>query len=86
MSGNGQFQVHQRLDMCAIEVEYAFGQIEQTESGNDTDDAEHGGDAKHHVHVPCLGLVLVVNIIIGDRQDRTVVEQRGKTIMTAVTG
>jgi hypothetical protein len=40
MSGHGQLQVHQRLDMRAVEVKDALANIKQAKSRDDPDDAE----------------------------------------------
>ena len=76
MAGDRQLQIHQRLDMGAVEVEDALTEIEQAEGGHHADNAEHRGGPQHHPHVPGLGLVLVVNVVIGNGQDGAVVEQR----------
>ncbi len=44
--------------------------------GDRTDDTEHGGDTEHEAHVPGFGLILVVDVVVGDRQDGAVVQQR----------
>ena len=75
MSGHGQLQIHQRLDVRPVEVKDTFTEIKQAEGGDDPDDALHRGDSKHHVHIPCLGLILVMNVIIGNGQDGAAVEQ-----------
>ena len=76
MSGHRQFQVHQRLDMCAVEMKDALAEIKQAKRGHDPDEAQDGGDAQHHAHVPSFGLILVMNVVIGNGQDGSVVEQR----------
>ena len=69
MSGHRQLQIHQRLDVGAVEVKYALAKRKQAKRGDDPDDAQHRSDPQHHGHVPGLGLILVVNIVIGDGQD-----------------
>jgi hypothetical protein len=76
MSGHGQLQIHERLDVRAVEVECALAKIKQAKRGHDADDAQHRGNAQHHAHVPGLGLILVMNVVIGNGQDGAVVEQR----------
>ena len=74
MACHGKLQVHQRLDVRVVEVKYALAKIEKTECGCDSDQAEHCGDTQHQAHVPGLGLILVVHIVIGDRQDCSIVQ------------
>jgi len=38
MSSHGQLQVHQSLDVRAVEMEYALPKIEQAKRGRDADD------------------------------------------------
>ena len=76
MPGHGQFQIHQRLDVVAVKVKYALAQVKQAKCGHHSDDAQHRGDPQHQAHVPGLGLILVMNIVIGDGQDGAVIEQR----------
>ena len=57
-----------------VEVKYAFAQKEKTKRGHDPDDAQHGGYSEHQAHVPCLGFVRVVNVVIRDGKDGSVVE------------
>jgi hypothetical protein len=40
VTGYRQFEIHQRLDMGAVEMEDALAEIEEAESGNDADDSE----------------------------------------------
>ena len=61
--------------MRTVEMKDALTEIKQAEGGDDPDDAQHCGYTQHHVHVPCLGLILVMDVVIGDRQDGAVVEQ-----------
>jgi hypothetical protein len=58
MSAHGQLQVHQRLDVGAVEVKDALAKIKRAKGGDDPDDAQHRGDPQHHAHVPGLGLCL----------------------------
>ena len=60
----------------AIEVKYALAQIKQAKGSHHPDDAQHRGDPQHQAHVPSLGLILVMNIVIGDGEDGAVIEQR----------
>ena len=76
MSGDRQLQVHQRLDVSAVEMKYALAEIKQAKRGHDADDAQHRGDPQHQAHVPGLGCVLVMNIVVGDGQYGAIVEQR----------
>ena len=76
MPGNGQLQVHQRLDVRAVEVKDALAEIKQAERRDDPDYAQHRGDPQDQPHVPSLGLVLVMDVVIGDGEDGAVVEQR----------
>ena len=43
MTGYRQFEIHQRLDMGAVEMEDALAEIEEAESGNDADNSEDRG-------------------------------------------
>jgi hypothetical protein len=74
--GHRQHQIHQRLQLRAVEVEHAVAEVEQAERGDRADDAQHRGDAQNQAHVPGFGLVLVMHVVVGDGQDRAVVEQR----------
>ncbi len=76
MSRHGQLQIHQRLDVRTVEMKDALAEIKQAEGGGDPDNAQHCGYPQHHVHVPGLGLVFVMNVVISDGQDCAVVEQR----------
>ena len=76
MSRHGQLQIHQRLDVCTVEMKYAFAEIKQAKSGDHPDDAQHRGDPQHHAHVPGFRLIFVMNIVIGNGQDGAVIEQR----------
>ncbi len=51
-------------------------EIKQSEGGDDPDDTQHRGNPQHQTHVPGLGLILVMNVVISDGQDGSVVEQR----------
>ena len=73
MPGHGQLQIHQRLDVVAIDMEDSLGEEEQAEGRHDSDDPEHRRDPQHHAHIPGFGLVLVVDVVVGDGQDRAVV-------------
>ena len=55
-------------------MKYAFTEIKQTKRGRDANDAQHRGDPQHKPHVPRFWLVLIVNVVIGDRQDGSVIE------------
>ena len=76
MSGHGQLQIHQRLNVRTVEMKDALTEIKQTKGGHDPNDAQHRGDPQHQAHIPGLGLILVMNIVIGNGQDGAVVEQR----------
>ena len=73
MSGNRQRQVHQRLEMRMVEVKHLVAKVEEAKRGNWADDAQYGGHPEHEAHVPGLGLILVVNVVVGDGQDCAVV-------------
>ena len=53
-----------------------LAEIKQAEGGDDPDESQHRGNPQHHAHVPGFRLVLVFNVVIGDGQNRAVVEQR----------
>ncbi len=44
-------------------------------AGDNANNAQHCGNPQHHMHIPCFGLIFIMNIIIGDGQDGTIVEQ-----------
>ena len=50
--------------------------VKQPERGDRADETQHRGDPKNQAHVPRFGLVPVGDIVVGDGQDRAVVEQR----------
>ena len=37
---------------------------------------KYRGNPQHHAHVPGFGLILVMDVVIGDGQDGAIVEQR----------
>ena len=74
MSSHGQFQVHQRLDVRMVEMKDALAKIEQAERGHDPDHAQHRRDPQHQAHVPCLGLFLVLNVVIRDGKNGSIVQ------------
>ena len=74
MSGYGQLQVHQRLSVCAVEMKYALGKVEEAERGHDSDNAQHGRDPQHQAHIPFLGPIAVMHLVISDRENGSVVE------------
>src|ERR1700722_13395899 len=76
MSGDRQFQVHQGLYVSAVEVKDALSKVKQPECRHDSDDTQHGGDPQYEAHVPGFGLVLVLDVVISDGQDRSIIEQR----------
>ena len=76
MSRHGQLQVHQSLDVRMVEVKYPLSKIEQAKRGDDSHDAQHRRDPQHQTHVPGLWLILVMNVVIGDGQNGSVIEQR----------
>ena len=76
MSGDGQHEVHQGLHAGVSEVEDAVAQVEKTEGSDRSKYAQHGGDPEHQSHVPGFGSVSVVDLVVRDRQDGAVVEQR----------
>lgn len=56
MSGHGQLQAHQRLDVRAIEVKDALAEIKPQEGEDDPDEPQYRSDFQHYAHVPGLGL------------------------------
>ena len=76
MSGHRELQVHESLNVQSVEMEDALSEIEQTERSDNSDDSQHRGDCQHEPHVPGFGLVLVLDVVVGDRKDGSVVEQR----------
>ena len=76
MSGHGKLKVHQCLDGQAVHVEDALAEIEEKKRCGNADDSEHGGDGEHQPHIPGFGLVSIQDIVISDRQNRSVIEQR----------
>ena len=75
MTGYGQLQIHERLDAVAVQMKHPLPQIEQTKRRDYPDNAEHGRDPEHQPHVPGLGLVFVMHVVIGDGQNGAIVEQ-----------
>ena len=75
MPSHRKLQVHQGLDVQTVKVKNALAEIEQTERRDNPDESQHCGDCQHEAHVPGLGLVFVLNIVIGNRQNGPVVEQ-----------
>ena len=71
-----QHQVHQRLQMCVVEVEPLVPEIEEAEGRRGTNDAQHSGHPQDDAHVPGLGLITVVHPVIGDGQDGAIIQQR----------
>lgn len=53
-----------------------FAKIKQTEARDDPYEAQHRGDPQHYAHVPAFRLILVMNVVIGNRKDRAIVKQR----------
>ena len=47
MTSHGQLQVHQRLDMGAVEMKDALAKIKQAKRGHDANDAQDRGDPQH---------------------------------------
>ncbi len=76
MPGHREFQVHHRLRVPAIEMKHPLGQEEQAECRHHSDHAQHGGDPQHQAHVPGLGPIAVMHIVVGNRQDRGIIQQR----------
>src|ERR1700691_44913 len=74
MSGYGQLQVHQRLSVCAVEMKYALGKVEEAERGHDSDNTQNGRDPQHQAHIPFLGPIAVMHLVISDRENGAVVE------------
>ena len=76
VSCHGHLQVHHRLDVRMVEMKNLSAKVKQAENGDGADDAQYRGDPQHQAHVPGFGLIPVINVVIGNRQDRAVVEQR----------
>ena len=75
MAGDRQQQIHHGLELRAVDVEDSVAEIEQSEGGDRADEPEHRRDRQNHAHVPGFGLVPRAHVVVGDRQDRGVVEQ-----------
>jgi hypothetical protein len=76
MPGHGSFRYISVWTVQAVHVEDALAKIEQRKRGDNADDSQHGGDAQHAPHVPGFGLVSVVNVVVSDRQNGSIVKQR----------
>ena len=74
--GHREFEVHQRLEHFAAEVEHALAEIEQAETREDPRHPQHRGESQHVRHVPSLGSSGPGRAVVGDRQDGPVVQQR----------
>ena len=57
------------------EMKNTVAEVKQPECGDRADETKHRGDSKNQAHVPCFRLVPVGDIVIGDGQDRAIVEQ-----------
>src|SRR5579872_7139312 len=55
-------------------MKYALSKIEEAERGYDADNAQHGRDPQHQAHIPFLGPVAVMHLVIGDGENGPVVE------------
>ena len=58
------------------EVKHAVAKEKQAKRGDRADKTQHRGDPQNQAHVPGFGLVPVADIVIGNGEDRAVVEQR----------
>ena len=76
MSRDRQSEVHHGLQLWPTEVEHPIAQVEDAKGGDRSDETEDGGHTEHDAHVPGFGLITVADIVVGDRQDRSVVQQR----------
>ena len=74
--GHRQQQIHQRLQLRMAQVKDAVTKVKEAKRGNRADQAQHRRDPQHQAHIPGLGLFLVMNVVIGDRQNGSVVEHR----------
>ncbi len=57
-------------------MEDALTEIKQAKRSHHSDNAQHRGDPEHQAHVPGLGLVFVMNVVVSDGQDGSIVQQR----------
>ena len=76
MSGHGQLQIHHGLGVRAVEMKHALCEVKQAKCGDHTDDSQHCGDAENHAHIPRFGLILIMNIIVGNGENCAIIEQR----------
>ncbi len=66
MTGYLQVEIHQGLDMGAVEMEDALTDIKEAKRGDDADNAENCLYAQNGAHIPRFWLVPVDDIVIGD--------------------
>ena len=74
--GDRQLEVDQRADQIEVQAEDLSGEDEEQEGLRDADQADRGGDGEHSAHVPRGRSGGAADPVVGDGQDRTVVEQR----------
>ena len=74
MPGDRQHEIHHRLQPGTAQVEDAVAQKEQPERRDRPDDTQDGSDPEHRAHVPNFRPVAVADTVVGNGQDRTVVE------------
>src|SRR5579872_6676620 len=59
-----------------VDMKNTLAEIKQAKRVDHPDDTDHAGDGQDQAHIPGLGPVLVMDVVISNRQDGAVVEQR----------